>query len=191
MLQNILFNLTLCFKCGKAMSQKCNQNVMFRLFPQHLVWLHSPILIIWSEITFKKFQRNYHYKIDFYTTGISLIFPKQALGRGDFLDPCIPHETEKTEPFNHSLNYYQGLYCTKGSNLSLHRQFVFSFNKPRQGYYTNPILWSILMAMFFSWLQGSPRNHFQYFLDIYSIVSESMFQMQFIFFFPLSFCSPW
>lgn len=41
-----------------------------------------------------------------------------------------------------------------GSNLSLHRQFVFSFNKPRQSYYTNPILWSILMAMFCSWLQG-------------------------------------
>lgn len=28
----------------------------------------------------------------------------------------------------------------------------------------------------------SSRNHFQYFLDIYNIVSESTFQMQFIFF---------
>lgn len=58
--------------------------------------------------------------------------------------------------------------CTKGSYLSLHTQFVLSFNKPRQSYYVNPILWSILKALFCSWLYVNPSNQLQYILSIYT-----------------------
>lgn len=91
----------------------------------HFWWFN----MIWNHL--KKFHRNYHYKIDFCTTGIALQFQKHMKLRKP--DRLIIHYTITRD-------------CTHGSNLSLHRQFVFSFNKPRQSYYTNPILWSILMA---------------------------------------------